>query len=278
MIYIFVFLLGLIIGSFLNAVIYRLEINQSAFRGRSFCPKCRHILAWQDLAPLFSFIWLRGRCRYCGKRISIQYPLVELATGLLFLSIFNFFAQGGLALGWQFSIFQFFNLFYWFYIISVLIIIFVYDLKHYIIPDKIVLPAILVSLVWILGVGNYLPVYGGSVAGGEILGGFVNPLLIAVGVATFFFLLIVLSKGRWMGFGDVKLVFLMGLILGYPQILIALFTAFFIGAIIGIGLIVFGKKTLRSQVPFGPFLVGGAALALFFGEIIINWYWSVLFL
>src|SRR3989344_9670929 len=128
LIHFFIFLFGLIIGSFLNAVIHRLEAKKSVCRGRSFCPKCKHILAWYDLIQLFSFILLQGKCRYCHQKISIQYPLVELATGLLFVLIFP--PAGGSANG--LTLFQIFNLSYWFYIISILIVIFVYDLKYYI--------------------------------------------------------------------------------------------------------------------------------------------------
>ncbi|MDP2664327.1 MAG: prepilin peptidase, partial [bacterium] len=216
-----IFLLGLIIGSFLNCLIYRLETEESFWKGRSFCPRCRHKLSWQDLIPVLSFFLLRRKCRYCKELISWQYPLIEIATGLLFLLIFNF----------QFSIFNFI-------IASLLIVIFVYDLKYYIIPDKIVYPAILVSGIWytVYGLALYT-VYS------------------ALGAAAFFLSIVLLSRGKWMGFGDVKLAFLMGLFLGWPNVFIALFLAFFIGAVLGVILIISGKKQLSSEIPFGPFLV-----------------------
>jgi len=238
---ILIFIFGLVVGSFLNCLIYRLEVGEGFLKGRSFCPYCRHILSWQDLIPLLSFLILRGKCRYCQKSISWQYPLVEIATGLLFLSIFNF----------QFSIF---NLI----IACFLIIIFVYDLKHYIIPDKIIYPAIVIVLIY-----NFLR--------SDLLGRS-DLLLSAFGAATFFLAIVLVSRGKWMGVGDIKLAFLMGLVLGFPNILVALFLAFSIGAIIGLGLIVSGKKTLKSEVPFGPFLVTGTFIALFFGGQIIHWY------
>jgi len=238
---ILIFIFGLVVGSFLNCLIYRLEVGEGFLKGRSFCPYCRHILSWQDLIPLLSFLILRGKCRYCQKSISWQYPLVEIATGLLFLSIFNF----------QFSIF---NLI----IACFLIIIFVYDLKHYIIPDKIIYPAIVIVLIY-----NFLR--------SDLLGRS-DLLLSAFGAATFFLAIVLVSRGKWLGIGDIKLAFLMGLFLGFPNILVALFLAFSIGAIIGLGLIVSGKKTLKSEVPFGPFLVTGTFIALFFGGQIIHWY------
>jgi len=242
-----IFLLGLIVGSFLNCVIYRLEENKSFLKGRSYCPHCKHILNWQDLIPLLSFLFLKGRCRYCQKPISLQYPLVELVTGLLFVSFFIF----------HFS-------FFIFLIACFMIIIFVYDLRHYIIPDKIIYPAILVSGIWYLVSSIFLGLYTKY----EIL----NTIYSAFGAAAFFLLIVLISRGKWMGVGDIKLAFLMGLVLSPPKILVALFLAFFIGAIIGMGLIISGKKTLKSEVPFGPFLVTGTFIALFFGEKIIQCY------
>ena len=248
--YIFVFFFGLIVGSFLNCVIYRLEEGKSFLKGRSFCPDCKHTLSWQDLIPLLSFLILKGKCRYCKKPISIQYPLVELATGILFILILNFSTRpGGVIL---------------FVVSCFLIIIFVYDLKHYIIPDKIIYPVIIVSGIWYFVSGIFLNLYTKY----EIL----NTIYSAFGAAAFFLAIVLVSRGKWMGVGDIKLAFLMGLILGFPNILAALFLAFLIGAIIGVGLIAAQKKTFKSEVPFGPFLVTGTFIALFWGENIINWY------
>ena len=131
---ILVYIFGLIVGSFLNCVIYRLEEGKSFLKGRSFCPDCKHTLSWQDLIPLLSFLILKGKCRYCKKPISWQYPLVELATGILFILILNFSTRpGGVIL---------------FVVSCFLIVIFVYDLKHYIIPDKIIYPAIAIALIF----------------------------------------------------------------------------------------------------------------------------------
>ena len=234
--YLFIFILGLAVGSFLNCVIYRLETGGSFLRGRSFCPHCKHLLGWPDLIPVLSFLILKGRCRYCHKKISFQYPLVEIATGLLFLLIFNF----------QFSIFNYL-------IAPFLVIIFVYDLKHFIIPDEVIYPAIAIAAIC-----NF------------------SAWPSALGAAAFFGAIVLISRGKWMGVGDIKLGFLMGLILGWPNILVALFLAFLIGAIIGVGVIISGKKTLKSEVPFGPFLVTGTIISLFWGQKIINWYLNFL--
>jgi len=255
---ILVVILGLCIGSFLNCVVYRLE-QEKSLAGRSFCPNCRHTLSWLDLIPVFSYLFLRGKCRYCGKKISIQYPLVEIATGLTFLLIFNF----KFIISSQFLIGQFINLGFLFYVASALIIIFIYDLKHSLIPESVLIPAIIITLIY-----NFSAI-GGPASGWQF---FISSILATAASALFFFLLYWLSKERAMGFGDVELVILMGLLLGWPNIFVALFLAFFFGAIIGLILMAFDKKGLKSQIPFGPFLIGGTFLALFYGDAIIQWY------
>ncbi|KPJ73630.1 hypothetical protein AMJ48_00120 [Parcubacteria bacterium DG_74_1] len=257
-----IFLFGLAVGSFLNCVIYRLETDQSFLRGRSLCPYCRHILSWQDLIPLLSFFILRGKCRYCQKSISFQYPLVEMATGLLFLLIFNFFIPLDMKLS-NGTIFNFLDLIYYWIISCFLIIIFVYDLKHYIIPDKVVSPAIVITFLYNIFYSLFV------VHNSKFL---IQFLFSAFGAAAFFLLFILISRGAWMGGGDVKLVFLMGLVLGWPNIFVALFLTFLIGAIIGVDLILLGKKTLKSEIPLGPFLVFGTFIALFWGGPLINLY------
>ena len=236
MFYFLIFIFGLSVGSFLNVVICRLETGESVILKRSRCPKCGAVLMWYDLIPFLSFVFLRGKCRYCGKKIDWQYPVIEITTACLFLLIFNF---------------QTLNLFYYLIIICFLIVIFVYDLRHYIIPDKIVFPAIAISLLYSLFI---------------IHDSFFNFILAALGASAFFLALVLISKGCWMGMGDVKLAFLMGLVLGWPNILTALFLAFLSGAIVGVALIVFGKKGLKSQIPFGPFLSGATILVMLCGE------------
>ncbi len=254
-----VFLFGLIAGSFLNCVIYRLELKEfkkekkSPFKGRSFCPNCRHILSWQDLVPVFSWLFLKGKCRYCSKKISVQYPLVEIITALLFFFIFRF-------LNFEISLLFIF----WILISCFLIIIFVFDLKHYIIPDRIIYLAIAITLFYQL----FITYYQGF--------GNLNYFISAFIASSFFLVIVLLSRGKWMGGGDVKLAFFMGLFLGFPRITIALFSSFFIGAIIGIILILFKKKGFKSEVPFGPFLIIGTYIALFWGEEIITWYFNIL--
>ena len=259
--YILAFLIGLIAGSFLNCVIYRLEKGESFLKGRSYCPICRHQLSWQDLIPLLSFIFLGRRCRYCHGAISWQYPLVELITAVLFILIFwKFEFVWNLEFGiWNFYSSLFIG--YLFIIVSLLIIIFLFDLKHYIIPDRVVYPAILIALIF-----NFQFLISNNFAL------FWGPVFSAAGAAGFFGAIVLFSRGKWMGAGDIKLAFLMGLFLSWPNILVALFLAFLLGSIVGIGLMLLKKKNFKSEIPFGPFLVSGTALALFWGENILNWY------
>ncbi len=251
--YSFIFLLGLTVGSFLNCVIYRLHSKNIGIgisdKRRSYCPHCKHTLGWKDLIPVLSFIILRGKCRYCKKNISWQYPIVEIATGALFLLIFSFQSVFN-----QFSVFNFI-------IACFLIIIFVYDLKHYIIPDKVIYPAIVITLAYRIVSGLDLPT-----------------VLAAFGAAGFFATIVLVSRGKWMGIGDIKLAFLMGLLLGWPNILTAMFISFILGAVIGLSLLIARKKTLKSEVPFGPFLVTGTFLAMFWGSWLVDWYLSLFLL
>jgi len=250
--HIFIFLFGLAVGSFLNCVIYRLETGGTFLRGRSFCPHCKHLLVLRDLIPVFSFLFLKGKCRYCRKPISLQYPLVELATAIIFLLIF-----------WQFisTLFPFITILYFFIIASFLIVIFVYDLKHYIILDRVIYPAVVIAFLY--------NIYQFTIHHQQST---INNFLSAFGAAIFFLIIVLVSREKWLGVGDVKLAFLMGLFLGWPNILLALFLAFFVGAVVGTGLIIFDKKTLKSEIPFGPFLVTGTFLALFWGNELIGWY------
>lgn len=248
---ILIFILGLGVGSFLNCLIYRLEKKDSFFSGRSYCPKCHHQLSWFDLIPLFSFLFLKGRCAYCGEKISWQYPLVELATGTIFLLIFS--SQLPISDFRDLS-----NLFYLLLISGFLIIIFVYDFKYYLIPDKIIYPAILISLFYRIFENWNLKF--------EIW----NFLLGAFIISGFFLAIYLLSQGKAIGFGDLKLGFLMGLILGWPLALIALWLAFLIGGPIALILVALRKKGWKSEIPLGPFLVLATFLAILAGNQIIN--------
>jgi len=241
------FLLGLFVGSFLNVVIYRFKIKKSILTPRSFCPACHHNLAWYDLVPVLSFVLLFGKCRYCRKKISWQYPLVELSSGILFT--FFYLKAGDLNSA------LLFNLFF----VSIFVVVFVYDLKHYLILDKVIVVGATVAVIASIFLGK--PDFPRAILGSLSAGGF-------------FALLVLISRGRWMGGGDVKLGFLIGLIIGWPSVLVALFLAFLSGSIVGILLIAFKKKTLKSAVPFGTFLAVATIVVMLLGDRILDWYLS----
>lgn len=245
---IFIFFFGLAIGSFLNAVIYRLEIGESVAKGRSKCPKCGHVLSWYELVPLVSFAIQRGRCRECKEKISWQYPIVEFLTGLLFL--FTFYKGR-----------SFVNLEFWYVlaVFSFLVLIFVFDFKHYIIPNVAVYSIIAISFFYNL-IFNPSDIFFNILAA-----------LIASG---FFLFLYLISSGKWIGMGDVKYGVFMGLFLGWPNILAGLFVSYIVGAVVGIIMMALKKKGLKSEIPFGPFLIIGTIAAFFWGSEIIKWYLS----
>jgi prepilin signal peptidase PulO-like enzyme (type II secretory pathway) len=251
-------------GSFLNCFIWRLHEGEGMWN-RSYCPKCRKKISWYDNIPVLSFILLGGKCRHCRKNISWQYPIVEIVTGVLFLLSFylNF---NGFVIN-IFSDFEFltFNsqllltVRDWF-IISIMIIIFIYDLRWYLILDEISLSACLVVFILNLFLGiSWLPL---------LISGLVG--------AGFFLFQFVVSRGKWIGGGDIRLGLLMGLSLGrLDYLFLAILIAYFIGSFVGLGLVMFGKKKWDSQVPLGVFLSVSTILVIFWGEAIINWYFGL---
>ena len=211
------FLFGLVFGSFLNVVIYRLKSGDSIRFGRSFCPRCKTILKWHDLVPLLSFFLLKGQCRHCRKKISWQYPAVELAVGLLFILGAGFFAFTGSAL-------------FYVLIVSIFTILFVYDLKHYLIPDRVSLPAIILFFL-----GNLY--FGSSIF---------SLLAAILGGAAWFAWQFFASGGRWVGGGDIRLGAMLGALLPHPWIWLALLLSYVSGSIVALILLALGKKSRKS--------------------------------
>lgn len=242
----FIFIGGLFFGSFLNVLIDRLPKGRSVIGGRSYCDHCKKNLAWYDLVPILSFLLLKGKCRYCHNPLSLYYPVVELITGLLFAGVVFFLGRPTT------NVITIVTVIYYLFIMSSLIVVFFADLKYGIIPDKIIFPMAFFSLSYLFLIHNSL---------------FTIHMLAAVGAFAFFFFLFFITRGKGMGFGDVKFSFLMGLFLGFPSIVIAFYIAFLTGAIYGCILIVWKRKILfGTSVPFGPFLVFGTLTVFFFGE------------
>jgi len=243
--YIFVFIMGTVVGSFLNVCIVRIPEGRSVISPPSSCPKCGRRIRFYDNIPLISFLLLGGKCRDCGERISPVYPLVELSTGLAFLGIYLY---RGFSLDFVRSAF----------LISVLIAVGVIDLRHYIIPNRIVYPG--------LAVGAVLSLMGGLAQLRD------SALGMGVGVGA---LLLVSLLGRAMfgkesmGLGDVKLAGLVGLFLGWKRVLLALYAASIVGAIFGIGLMIFAGRKRDSMIPFGPFIAAGSIVVMFWDQISI---------
>jgi len=262
---------GLFVGSFVNCVIWRLHSEESFVTGRSYCPRCRHKLSPKDLVPIFSFLALGGKCRYCKTGISWQYPIVEITSAILGLIVAYIFAPGFIMIGFINSTMALVLAYYW-AITAVLEIIFVSDLLWYVIPDgAVVFGAGLAVVAQIFSALS--PLNSVFIAGGHTFG---DVFLTGAGASFFFGALVLLSRGKWMGLGDVKYMFLMGLVLGFPEILFGLFVAFLSGAAIGVFLIGTGRKKLSSQIPFGPFLAAGTLVAILFSQAALNWYVSII--
>lgn len=268
----FIFLSGLFIGSFLNVLINRLP-NGRSILGRSECDHCHKTLNWRDLIPIISFIYLKGKCRYCHHKLSYEYPLLEITTGTLFvltyllvnlkffLSIVNLetlLMSDVLVVLTSVPLTSFMLASYLFAlsIISIFIVIFFADLKYGIIPDRMLLPAAVIISLWLIIFDQPQ---------------IINHLLSGLGAFLFFLLIFGLTRGRGMGFGDVKFAFIIGLLLGFPGTVLALYIAFLTGGIIGIILILWKKKRLKSAVSFGPFLVAGTLISFFLSPLVIPW-------
>lgn len=246
------FAFGSAIGSFLNVVIDRTTRRESLL-GRSYCEHCKATLKTVDLIPIFSFVGLSGRCRFCKKPISWQYPIVEAITGVLFASAFLSLANAS-----QLSLI---NLFYFLFLIGTLIVVAVVDFKFSLIPTTFVYLASFLSLFY-----NYF------FLSSEL---FINHVLTAFGAAVFFLLIVLLTRGRGMGEGDIIFAFLIGMVLGFEKTLVSLMLSFLIGALVALLLVAVGRKKFGETVPFAPFLALGLLISLFWGERILNWYLMV---
>jgi len=267
---IFFFVFGLIIGSFLNVLIARYQTGLS-ISGRSFCFSCRHKLSWYELIPIVSFLLQKGRCRSCNSRISWQYPTVELITGILFLFIF-------LKLDFSFSLHYFLLSTFYFFVFTILLAIAFYDIRHKIIPDAFVYTFIAFSFLNVFRFLSFdnldlfvLSRIGEAWEFGVWL--IAGPIL-----ATPFALLWLISRGRWLGLGDAKLTAGIGWLLGLSSGVAALILAFWIGAFVGVILLALNSSTngihrlfprlkrftMKSEIPFAPFLIFGTFLVFFY--------------
>jgi len=237
-----VFFTGAAIGSFLNVCIYRIPVGKSVVYPPSHCPACRHYLRFIDLIPVISYLFLKGKCRYCGCQIAWQYPVVELVTGLLFvLSLIKY----GITLSALRSMVLF----------SVIVPATVIDLRYKIIPDKLNLAGFILSIPLIF---ESKEVFFSSVTGFFEGGGLL-------------FVIALVSRGG-MGGGDIKLAAVLGLLLGWKHLLVALFLSFVAGSVASLTMLVFKLARLKEPIPFGPYLAIGSVAAALVGDRIIKWY------
>ena len=250
--YAIAFLFGTAIGSFLNVCIHRLPRHESLVWPGSQCPACRHPIAAYDNIPLLSYLWLWGRCRACRARISLRYPIIELANGLGYALILWQFGLGAPALIYAL-------------LFSALLVITCIDLSHQIIPNVITLPGIalgLVSAATVLPVGLLDSVLG-TVLGYGIPWGLANAYL--------------LLRGRpGMGLGDAKLLAMIGAFLGWKPVLLTVMVGATVGSVVGLVMIALKQVRRDQYLPFGPFLALGAIVSLFFQSTVLSWYFGLL--
>lgn len=276
MIIIALVLLGLCLGSFVNAFVWRTHEQQakspkskaksrklfarqnpySIITGRSMCTRCHHQLAVRDLIPVLSWLSLGGKCRYCHKKIA-DSPLTELTAALLFVVSYIFWPYGLDGAG----LFMFIM---WLPILVLLIGLFIYDLRYMLLPDKLTFALFALTAVRLIG----LIIYSGGA-----ISLFWNALLGVLCLAGFFYALFQLSSGRWIGGGDVKLGVGLGLLAGSaPKALLILFLASAVGTLISMTLLAGNKLSKKAQIPFGPFLISAAIIVQLFGPALIEWY------
>lgn len=275
------FVLGACTGSFVNALVWRVHqqslgkgrhsrakkttnyklqtTNYSVLSGRSMCPNCRHKLTAKDLMPLFSWLWLRGKCRYCKKPISAQYPIVELSMGLIFVLSYIFWPSDLSALIEQ-------ALFISWLLTSVgLMALLIYDLKWMLLPNRILYPT---AAIAVLGRLLYIILTDSNKAG--ILVDWGLAVLAASGI---FWLIFYISKGKWIGYGDVRLGLITGTVLAAPVLgMLMIFTASLLGTLAVLPSLLAGRRTVTARIPFGPYLIIAAFLVLLFGQAVIDWY------
>ena len=249
---IYVALIGLVVGSYLNVVIYRLPLEISTVTPRSRCPGCGEVVRARDNIPLLSYLLLRGKCRHCQAEISIRYPLIEALTALLFVACF-----------WQFGLSV--ELLAGALFCAAMVALAAIDAEHFLLPDKITLPGIVVGLFlspWLEWSGWRSALLGALLGGG---------LLLALAAAWYW-----LRGEEGMGLGDVKMLAMLGAFLGWKSMLVALFFASLAGSLVGLALIAGGRGDMKSKLPFGTFLALGAVVALFVGPRITGYYLSLL--
>ncbi|MCH8279622.1 MAG: prepilin peptidase [Chloroflexi bacterium] len=254
---VFAFLFGASVGSFLNVTIDRLPHGQSLVRPRSFCDACNRSLSSLDMVPVLSYLWLRGRCRYCSAKIPMRILFTEAVTGTLFT--FLYFRYG---FGIEFLVMV--------AVVSLMLVVAIIDLEHGLILNRIIYPAIIVLLI-LSPFWSELGLSRSFLGTPDLLASFLNSLVAGTG-AFLVFLIITIIYPAGMGGGDVKLAGLIGLLVGFPGVLLALWMAVVAGGLMAITLLVLGKKGRKDSMPFGPFMAAGALVTFLSGAEIMGRY------
>jgi leader peptidase (prepilin peptidase)/N-methyltransferase len=278
------FVLGLAVGSFVNVLALRYEpehfiFKKSSWSGRSFCPQCKSPLKWHELIPLVSYALQRGRCRTCKSKISPQYPIVELVSGLIFVFVPNSFSVLFPLSSFLLSI----SSVLWIAVFTTLLLVTLIDLRLRVIPDEanIFLAALGVILLLLAPDTRYqIPDTSSFLGSYALIFGlqnnpWLNHFIAALVGAVFFLSLVLITRGRGMGMGDVKLASVLGFLFGWPDIFLLIVLSFVVGSLFGLYAMARRGYTMKSAIPFGPFLAAGAALTFFFGEEIVRWYFGL---
>lgn len=265
-IFLFIFIFGTVIGSFLSVVIFRLPNSESIVWGRSKCPKCHKPLSYKSLIPVVSYVIQSGRCTNCHSPISSIYPFIELVTASLFIFALYLSMQ---VVGpiWLITL----TFVYLCVLFAVLVALTFIDFIYFLLPDVLVFLALGITAVYhilLFGLAYYLGNPGILPSLATVLYGYA----FGFAVALFFFMLILATKGKGMGGGDVKYALVLGAAAGWPNAVVAIFTAFVSGAVISLILIALKKKTMKQTIPFGPFLIFGTIVGMVYGRYIIDFY------
>ncbi len=262
MMVLFFIVLGAIAGSALNAIIYRSYKGESWLKGRSRCPKCKHTLCWYELIPVISFVLQKGRCRSCHSIIHIQYVVIELITAFAFAGGYAWYTHNGIEIKHLLD-FAFFIVTF-----CIVMIIFVHDARYRVVLDSIVLPGFIVLAL--LRLVFFYVIYHTVGWQKELISMGIG---IAIG-ALFFAIQYIVSRGRWVGGGDIRIGAILGAVLGFPQVLTALFFAYISGCLVSIWLLATKKKNLQSEIAFGPFLAVALLVTLLWGPQLVSWYFN----
>jgi len=254
------FFFGAAIGSFLNLVIYRTQTGEQWVKGRSKCESCKHQLSWFENVPIFSFILLRGKCRHCSAPLSISHVVVESLMGTLFLW---WYAVGFIFFQLSQQPFTVLQPIFWLIVGVLLLTIIIYDYKYMLIPDGATIALLAMALLYRISL---------------VLAGIMRPedffwtiagMVLSV---AFFYSLWYFTKGKGFGFGDVKLMAPLALLMGWPSVWVGIFLSTIVGSVIGLAMIFLGKAAFGKPIPFGPFLILGTVLSLIWGDALVAWY------